>query len=199
MPGIAVLGFSPHSGWAALVAIGGDQSTPEVLLRQRIEMTRPGLPGPRQPYHEVEGMPLAEAAQRLERYSKTATDLATEELRAALAKLSALGHSVRAAAILQSDGRQGSSLAATLASHALIHTADGDHFRDALAEAGRRCGLQSTRVRQKELHHRAAEALGRRGEELTQQVAALGKALGPPWGADQKQAALLAWLLLAPR
>jgi hypothetical protein len=28
-------------------------------------------------------------------------------------------------------------------------------------------------------------------------VAALGKTVGPPWGADQKQAALLAWLLLA--
>ena len=34
-------------------------------------------------------------------------------------------------------------------------------------------------------------------QELTTTVARLGREAGPPWGADQKSAALLAWLLLA--
>jgi hypothetical protein len=195
----AAIGLSPHSGWAALVALGGELRSPEVLLRERIEMTGEGLPGPAQPYHEVEGMPSAKAARLLARYLKTATDLATEGLRAASERLKASGRSPETLVILQSNGRQGGSLEAILASHALIHTADGDHFRDALAEAGRRCGLQTLRIRQRELAELAAAAFKRPAAELQEKVAALGKTVGPPWGADQKQAGLLAWLALAAR
>jgi hypothetical protein len=199
VPKRAALGFSPHSGWAALIALGGDLRSPELLLRERVEMTNSRLPGPKQPYHAVEGMPVGKAARLLERYLKSATDLATEGLRAAGEKLEAKGYSPRVVVILQSSGRQASSLDAILASHALIHTADGDHFRDALAEAGRRYGLETVRIRQKELAQRAAAALKRPAADLQAQVAALGKTVGPPWTADQKQAALLAWLALAAR
>lgn len=193
----AAIGFSPHSGWAALVALGGSLDSPEVLLRERIEMTSSRLPGPKQPYHEVEGMPTRKAAPLLERYLESATTLATDGLRTAVAALEERGFRVRGAAILQSNGRQGVSLEAILASHALIHTADGDHFRSALAEAGRRCGIEAARVRQRELVERAASALKQPAERLQARVASLGKTVGPPWGADQKQAALLAWLALA--
>ena len=193
----AAIGFSPHSGWAALVALGGDSGAPDVLLRERIEMTSRRLPGPKQPYHEVEGMPVQKAACLLERYLESATTLATQELRTAVAALEARGFRVRRAAILQSNGRQGVSLESTLASHALIHTADGDHFRSALAEAGKRCGIDAARIRQKELFERSASALKRPAAELQAFVASLGKTVGPPWGADQKVAALLAWLTLA--
>jgi hypothetical protein len=111
--------------------------------------------------------------------------------------LKAPGFSASSVAILQSNGRQGASLEAILASHALIHTADGDHFRGALAEAARRCGIQCSRIKQRELFERAEAALKQPAQELQLRVAALGKTVGPPWGADQKQAALLAWLLLA--
>lgn len=195
----AAIGFSTHSGWAALVALGGDLRTPEVLLRERLEMTSSRLPGPKQPYHEVEGMAIAKAARLLERYLENATKLAADGLRTAVDGLEQRGFSGACAAILQSNGRQGGSLEAILASHALIHTADGDHFRDALAEGARRCGVEATRIRQRELHERAAAALKRPADELQAQVAGLGKTVGPPWGADQKAAALLAWLLLAGR
>lgn len=62
----ATLGFAPHSGWAALVAVGADAARPRVLLRERIEMADPRLVGSKQPYHEIEGMPLREAERRLE-------------------------------------------------------------------------------------------------------------------------------------
>jgi hypothetical protein len=44
---------------------------------------------------------------------------------------------------------------------------------------------------------RAAAALGKSSEQLAASVKELGRGLGSPWGADQKSAALLAWLLLA--
>ncbi len=43
----------------------------------------------------------------------------------------------------------------------------------------------------------AAGTLRRSGPELTAAVTALGRGLGTPWGADQKAAMLLGWLLLA--
>jgi hypothetical protein len=50
---------------------------------------------------------------------------------------------------------------------------------------------------QRELEARAAGVLARSPQQLAVAVRALGAELGAPWGADQKSAALLAWLLLA--
>jgi hypothetical protein len=41
------------------------------------------------------------------------------------------------------------------------------------------------------------KVLARSPQQLAVAVRALGAELGAPWGADQKSAALLAWLLLA--
>ena len=90
----------------------------------------------------------------------------------------------------------GATLEATLASHALIHTADGNHFRDALGHGCEALGLPVTRVTHKDLTARASVTLGKSPQALAATLATLGRGLGAPWGADQKAAALLAWLLL---
>ena len=191
----AALGFAPHSGWAAVVALGGPG--PELLHRGRLEMTDGALPGAAQPYHALEGQPLPQAARRLARYQAAAARLARTGLRQVLAALEKQGYAPRAAGILASSGRQGSSLAAILAAHPLIHTADGEHFRDALAFAGRQHGVRVARIREKDLVEQAAKALGRSAPALQAAVAAWGKPLGPPWTQDQKLSALGGWLGLA--
>ena len=160
-------------------------------------MADPRLAGSKQPYHEVAGLPVTEAARRLARLSESARAMAEAALRDAVEDLRRRGHAPAALGILDSSGRKSASLEAILASHALIHMADGDHFRDALAEAGRRCALSVTRVRERDLLQRAGSVLRRPPAQIQRSVQALGKPLGPPWAADQKQAALLAWLLLA--
>jgi hypothetical protein len=52
-------------------------------------------------------------------------------------------------------------------------------------------------VPHKTLLERASQALGQPGPRLQAAVQDLKKAVGPPWGADQKAAALVAWMLLA--
>lgn len=194
---LAALGFAPHSGWAAVIAVGGSAARPEILLRSRIELTERRDPASRQPYHAVEGLAVEQAARRLEAYAATAEALAHAAIRGCLDELAGRGHGVKAAGILDSSGRKGSSLAAILASHALIHTADGEHFRQALAAGSARCGVAVASVPLRELEQEAARALGRPAGRLAAAVKELGRPLGPPWGADQKSAALLAWLLLA--
>jgi len=190
--GAGALGLAPHSGWAAAVVLGGTRSAPAVLARERLELADERLAGARAPYHAMEPLPLARAAEARRRYEASARALADRSLRALFARSAP----VRAAGILDSSGRSGADLAAILASHALIHTADGQHFRAALAAALEGLAVPVTRVPQRELAARAARALGRDEADLSERVAALGRGLGAPWGADQKAAALLAWLLL---
>jgi hypothetical protein len=86
-----------------------------------------------------------------------------------------------------------------LASHALIHTADGELFREALLHASARCGLGDFRIKERELLDRAGQVLRLKGDDLMGRVTELGRSFGSPWSQDEKFATLAAWLaLVAP-
>ena len=191
----AVLGLRAHSGWAALVAVGGSAPAPEVVDRRRIEMADD--PEAKQPYHAVEDLPLPEAAALLERFARKAQQRAAAGLGAALQDLRGKGYDVVRTVILAASGRPLPPLESVLASHALIHTADGEHFREALANASDGHRLPVMRIRERELLARAEAALRRPAKDLQSSVTAWGKSLGPPWTQDQKLSALAAWTVLA--
>lgn len=192
----AALGFAPHSGWAAVVAVAEEGGRPRVLLRDRIEMVDPGDGEAKQPYHAVEDAPVAEARKRLARYAAAAEAKAHASLKRIVGRLGDDGHRASGVGILDSMGRKVTDLEAVLASHALIHGADGDHFREAIAAAAARCGLPVLRIPARDLGAQAASRMGLSMEDMQETVKALGREWGPPWGADQKAAALLAWLVL---
>ncbi|HWZ63382.1 MAG TPA: hypothetical protein VNX02_10200 [Steroidobacteraceae bacterium] len=191
-----MLGFAPHCGWAAVVVLGGTPGEPLVLARERLELTEARLEGAKQPYHAIEGLPIGDARARLTGFEASAARLAASGLRALAHTARAAGVEALAAGILDSTGRSGATLEAILASHALIHSADGQHFRAALEAGCAAQGLPATRIRQRDLGALAAAELRRSPAELRTQVARLGREIGAPWGADQKGAALIAWLLL---
>jgi hypothetical protein len=191
----AALGFRVHSGWAALVAIAG--SPPAVIDRRRIEIADPAIAGSVQPFHAAEGLAPAEAEQLIQRCSESTQCLARDALRSAVDNLRETGHAVAGCGVLLGSGRPLPPLAQILASHALIHTAEGEFFRDAMVGAARHCGLEVTGIKERELLARASADLHASVEELQRRLAELGRAVGPPWQQDQKQAALVAWLALA--
>jgi hypothetical protein len=177
--------------------LGGTPHEPLVLARERLELSDPRLAGSRQPYHAIEELPIAAAQARLAALQASAARLAAAGIRALAHTARSAGVDAVAAGILDSAGRSGAALAAILASHALIHTADGHHFREALEAGCEAQRLPATRIRQRDLMELAAAELGRPVEQLRSQLARLGREIGAPWGADQKGAALIAWLLLA--
>ena len=88
-----------------------------------------------------------------------------------------------------------------LAVHFRMHKAEGVLFRDALARAARACGLRLLRVPEKQLDEHAERALAASinslgVNSLRKTIASLGKSVGPPWGKDQKDAALAAMIAL---
>lgn len=193
--GHAALGFRAHSGWAAMVVVAGLPRSPAVIDRRRIELTKSGIP--RQPYHAAEGMELKAAEKFLRRCTNTAKLLARQAVRAAIDDLRKKGYAVAGSGILLASGRPTTTLAATLASHALIHTAEGELFREALIHASEHFDLPVTKVKERELYDQGATELGIPVEKLRARLNELGKPLGPPWRQDEKLAALAGWLRLA--
>jgi len=99
--------------------------------------------------------------------------------------------------LLLASGRPLPGLAATLASHALIHTAEGEFFREAVAYAGQSIKLPIFRIKERELLGTAGAKFRVSSDELGRRLTELGKTLGPPWRQDEKYAALVASLALA--
>ncbi len=190
------LGFAPHSGWAVAVGVVEAQGGFRALVRERVAMTEADVPESRQPYHAVEGLPVGDAAKRLAAWAARAEEMATGAVREMVERLDRNGCRIVGVGVLESAGRKGKSLADVLASHALIHTADGDHFRAALAGAAVRCGLAVVRVPARELASRVEAATGLQSKALAVLLGQAGREMGPPWTSDQKSAALLAWLVL---
>jgi hypothetical protein len=191
------LGLRAHSGWAALVAVGGTRGDITVLDRRRLELGDPEVAGPKQPYHEAEGQPLPRARRIVDGYAEDARRRAVQSLGQAVAELQDRGFEPSACALLTSAGRPLPDLAAILASHALIHAADGALFREGLAQAAGEVGLTLVAIAERDLSSRAQKVLGRSASEIARRIGQAGRALGPPWTQDQKLAALAAWVAVA--
>lgn len=193
----AALGLQAHSGWAALVAVAdGPAVAPVVVDRRRLLLCDGSFP--RQPYHAAEALPRAKAEALVSRSLTTARALARTAVTAAIRERRAAGDEVAGVGLLLGSGRAlPGELAAILGSHPLIHTAEGEMYREVLREACEGASLEVVGLRERALEASASERLKLPAATLRLRLAALGKPLGPPWTQSQKLAALAAWLVLA--
>ena len=193
----AALGFRVHSGWAAAVVLCGPLDAPVVVDRRKIQLVKIFSYTFRQPYHTAGKMPRQDAVEFIRGVQTEARRLALSSLHSLQSDLAEGDFKIVRGALLLASGRELPALEQILASHALIHTADGELFRDSLRAACARCGLPLAGIREKELFATASKAFGIQPAALKRRVTALGKSLGPPWGQDEKFAALAAWLSLS--
>jgi hypothetical protein len=190
----AAVGFRVHSGWAAMIALSVTKGAPVVLVRERLHLVENFTYEFRQPYHTAEKLPLGEALAFVARVRSEARRLALRAIRELKTKLRDQGYSLTGFGLLLASGRPLPAFAKILAAHSLIHTADGELFREALLHAAARTGLKPVVIRERELAHSASRTLRRRPADLAQSISALGRPLGPPWSQDEKLASLVAWL-----
>jgi hypothetical protein len=155
-----------------LVVVSGSALAPVVLERRRVELVDESLP--RQPYHAV----AEHGASRdvIDAVAHAATELAARALES-VARADAVG-------VVASERRIPPSLDQVLASHALLHAAEGHLFERAVIEAAADAGLPVHVVDPKTLAVPAA-------------VDGLRSSIGPPWQKDHKWAATAALTALA--
>lgn len=192
----AALGFRVHSGWTALVAVSMEKGSPAVVARQRPHLVETFTYEFRQPYHTAEKMPLGEGRQFIARVQEEARRLAYCAIRGVQYDLQRQGIRLARCTLLLASGRPLPSLEKILASHALIHTADGELFREAILHACARCGLKTSSIKDKELLELTKAALHIQPAVLMCRVTELGRPFGSPWSQDEKFATLAAWLTL---
>jgi hypothetical protein len=193
----AAIGIRAHSGWGALVVVSGSPATVDVIDRKRIAVTDPNIAGANQPYHFAQGQRLPEAERYLADCAAASERLALEALGEIVKELQRREYVAVSCAILLASGRSLPSLSQILASHSLIHAAEGEFFRRAFWKASERLKIQVTGIRERELDGRAEAVFGSRTIRLRREIGAQGASLGPPWTTDQKTASLAALLVLA--
>ena len=192
----AAVGFRVHSGWSAIVAVSLEKGVPIVLRRQRAQLVETFSYTFRQPYHTGEKMGLPDADEFISGVRTEAEGLAYQALQAFKVDLQEQGYGLERVGLLLASGRPLPELQKVLQSHALIHTADGELFREALRSASVRCGLRVTCTKERELLQRCAEAFSLRPSVVLDRATELGRGLGAPWSQDEKYATLAAWLAL---
>ncbi len=191
------IGVRMHSGWGALVAVAMNARDIEVIERRRITVVDRGMRGAVQPYHFAENMNLSEAQKHLKACAAASERLTLTALRDVIEQLERRAHRVVGCGLLMAAGRPLPSLSGILASHALIHTAEGEFFRNAVRCACDRLRVRVNGYRERDLTALARAAFGKTAARIERSMAKMGRALGPPWTTDQKAAALAACLVLA--
>lgn len=189
------IGLKAHSGWAAAVVIGASGNEFQLIDRRRIELVEEkDLSWAKQPYHAAEELDHKNAEVLVRHSIQSAHRIAVREMQDEVKRLRQNGNQIAACAVLTPAPMPAWSVAEILAVHIRMHMAEGVLFPEALANAAVECGLDLVQIPEKLLTEQAEAALGPIG--AIDQLAALGKAAGPPWGKDQKTAALAAAIAL---
>lgn len=184
------LGWKAHSGWAALVVVTERDGGLAVVDRRRVELVDEAWA--KAPFHAAESLEPVKARQLVARGIESAGRVTAREVCAVVERERARGNDVVASAVLVGTPMPEWTVDEIRSVHFRMHKAEGALFKNALLDASRKARVSAVAVPEKELARRAADALGARAKR----VAALGKEIGPPWTADQKDAALAAWVAL---
>jgi hypothetical protein len=190
-------GMKAHSGWAAVVVVGTSGGKLEVVDRFRMELVEEHEESwAKQPYHAAEDLDPSEARALVKLGVMSARRIAVREMRKAIKRIRAAGHEVTGCAVLVVDPMPNWTVDQILAVHFRMHKAEGVLFRNVLTRAARACGLRLLEIPEKQLDEHAEQALATSVSSLRKTVTLLGKAAGPPWGNDQKDASLAALMAL---
>jgi hypothetical protein len=196
----ATLGFSVHTGWAAVVAIAGKMTEPEVVDRRRVELLDGDSANTdRFVYHKAAEMGLPAARKFVDSTTKQVHKATLAAIKAAVSKLSEEGLRVTRAAIIGGNSGAQGELEVILKSHSAIHTAEGELYRGAVATACHSLKLAIRPVSARELVAQAASGAGLKPASVEKYVADMKRAVGAPWAQDQKQAMMAAWAALGAK
>ena len=189
----AAVGFRVKSGWATAVLLVGPARAPRVVDRRVIELSDPAVPTSRQPYHAVMGAARANRAKIERRLRSVVEKITRQSVRQLLQEYRKTGHPVRRVALVVGSNIDPARIAND---HIRAHALEGQLFRTVLEQACRSLGLKSSVLIERNAYAAGATVFRRSEARLKHAVTELGRAIDGPWRADEKTAALAAWMTL---
>lgn len=178
-----------------MVVVCRDADSFRLLDRRRIVIAGSTMRGGKQPYHYAAELKPGEAEVYLAEYASTCEGTARRAVVEAVDGLSQ--YRIAGSAVVLASGRPLPELAKILASHPLIHTAEGEFFRSMASKVCESLKIPVTAVRERDLEQKAKSVFGNSASRVQRRIATLGSSIGPPWTKDHKTAALAAATILA--
>lgn len=187
----AAIGFTVKSGWAAAVLVAGPATSPRVIDSRRVHISDPDVTDSTQPYHAGFGTArdAGDELQRLvalvKRYGrKSVTALVREYQRQA---------TLRGAGVIVGSVIDPTTIGND---HIRIHAMEGQLFRTVVIEAAEQSGLKCTVCRERDLYASATKRLQTSESAIRRTLSEIGLGIEGGWRAEQKAAALGAWMVL---
>ena len=192
----AALGFRVKSGWAMAALVSGPATAPKLLRCQAVLLSDPEEPRSKQPYHAALELPEDEATVTVRELRKVVAGAAKRSVTELLKQASDAGCAVRGAALVVGSMVDPASLHNE---HIRAHALEGQLFRTVLEDAFRSQGIPCAVLLEKNAYATAATALRKSTAEAKRVAASLGDSHDGSWRAEEKLAALGAWMSLAAR
>jgi hypothetical protein len=191
-PQPAALGFRVKSGWAAAVLLTGSARSPHLCDVRRIDLSDPRFPETRQPYHAAMGKLEADTT-KINRRVSVVRSIAQQSIATLLASYRGKGCAISRAALVVGSQVDPDSIANA---HIRAHAFEGQLFRSALEEALQTYGIRTEILVERNAYAQAAAKLKESNDNVRCVIRNFGRVAKGPWRAEQKLAALAAWLAL---
>ena len=193
---IACIGLRAKTARAIAVVLAGSAASPRAVIRTVITLASPANPALYQPYHEVMDLPWGRATVAVQNAERAIEAAATKGLKLLIAELRSRSIDVSCIGIVGAPER---NLAAIGSPHIRAHAAEGVLFRRVLQVDAEANDLPSAIHSERGIEASAAAGLGISLDEMRARLAEIGRVLGSPWRADEKAAAMAAWMALPER
>ena len=171
----------------------GPAASPRVLDCRAVQLWDPGVPESHQPYHAALELSEKDGAKVVRRASQAVRVLAIQAVRRLAKELRDAGHDLRGVGLVVGSDTDPAKLGNA---HVRAHASEGRLFREVLEAGAKACALPCLVLIEREAYDKGGAAMKQPAEELKRAVAALGNAVHGPWRAEEKTAALAAWLAL---
>jgi hypothetical protein len=189
----AALGFRVKSGWAMAVLLAGAADDPQLVICRAILLSDPKIPQSKQPYHAALDLPEKEGRLATRKLTSVVRGAARKSVTELLKEAEALRYGVRGAALVVGSLVDPAKLHNE---HIRAHGLEGQLFRTVLEDALGRQGMPCRVLLEKSAYASASPMLGKSERETKAAVAKLGGSHQGSWRAEEKLAALAAWVAL---
>jgi hypothetical protein len=191
-PQTAALGFRVKSGWAAAVLLTDSGRSPQLCDVQRIDLSDPRLPETRQPYHAAMGR-LETDTRKINRRVDVVRRITEKSITKLLAGYRQQNFTIKRAALVVGSQIDPHSVTNP---HIRAHALEGQLFRSVLQESLHAHRILSDVLIERDAYAQAAVQLKQSNENVRRMIQKFGRDTEASWRAEQKLAALAAWVAL---